>query len=111
MSKKNRNRPAGVKTPQDHQRPRVPFTQVEGHELLVPPNELTLEQGIDLIGALEEGEGNLSIRQIKTLLTTIRDGGYVRDEEGFKAFAHGGNLGAALKLIVAYVEELSKGVA
>lgn len=105
---------AGAKTPEDFKEKVIPFNQVEGHELLIPLDQIDIEDGLELINVLEgstSGTDDISITEIAKLIKIIRTGGFVADEEGFKAFAHMGNMEKTLNLVTSYIGELSKDIA
>lgn len=102
----------GVKAPQDFKEKIIPFSQVPGHELLIPLDQLPIEKAFDLV-AIFEGiteEGDFSISQLRPLLSLIREGGFIADEEGFARFAVASNFSAFIQLVTAYVGEVSKDI-
>lgn len=111
-----------TKKPQDHkakQEKEVKFNEVEGHELLKPLSEIDLEAGLELVEKLESMFGedpesvdstDVSVREIITLARAIREGDFIANEEGFNRFMKFDNAEKALKLVMAYVQELGKGL-
>lgn len=113
MSNKSRkprtNVPAAAKAPADRLEKQVPFNQVPGNELLVPLDELSAEKAIDLVVDFDfSGEGDFSMKEVQQLISTLRTGGFVKDEEGFNRFATAKNLGAVINLATAYITEMLK---
>lgn len=111
-----------TKKPQDHkakQEKEVKFNEVEGHELLKPLSQIDLESGLELVETLESvfgsdpdsvDQNDVSVREIITLARAIREGDFVEDEEGFTRFMKFDNAQKALRLVMAYVQELGKGL-
>lgn len=106
------------KKPQDHLEKEIPLSQIEGHELLVPLEELDVEAGLELLDVLHKVTGNatseeeiregFSIGEIAKMIRVVRTGGFVADEEGFKKFATARNTEKTVRLITSYVGELGK---
>lgn len=113
---------ATTKKPQDHQakqQKEIKFSEVEGNELLKPLSEVDLEAGLGLVEKLESmfdgdsdsvDEKNVSVREIIALARAIREGDFVEDAEGFARFMKFDNAQKALHLVMAYVQELGKGL-
>lgn len=111
-----------TKKPQDHkakQEKEVKFNEIEGHELLKPLSQIDLESGLELVETLESvfgsdpdsvDQNDVSVREIITLARAIREGDFVEDEEGFTRFMKFDNAQKALRLVMAYVQELGKGL-
>lgn len=101
------------KKPADHKAKEVPFNQVEGHELLKPFDVVDAELVIDLLAEvralkLESDDEREKLKASAQLLRLVRNGGFVADEEGFKAFATAKNMEKAMELVSVYVGELGK---
>lgn len=118
MTKKNTStkakaKAAGAKMPADYKAAEVPFTSIEGHELLIPLSEIRIEDGIGLLAALEpiiENDGDMEIKEIGSIFRAVREGNFIADKAGFEEFTRMNNLKPALELIMAYVGEMSKGL-
>lgn len=102
----------GAKAPEDHKEKEVPFSQVRGHQLLVPLDQLPVEKAFELMSAfdgIDMESDSVNVKDLLPLVTIIREGGFVADQEGFAKFAVATNFESTIKLITAYIGEMSKG--
>lgn len=110
------------KTPQDHKEPAAEIredakaalesapalSETPGHELLRPLSEIDGFEQTEILLAFEEEESDT--RAIMSFARRVRDE-YVIDKDAFDEFNRGpGAAGRLIKLVMAYVAEMGKGV-
>lgn len=85
------------------------FSDLEGHELLVPPGALRPSKRLRLTAALEpiiDGEADASELSVAgDLMTLLEDGGYVTDLDAWTALYEKVKIEGMMSLIIAYSGE------